>query len=228
MLQLSTIQFLKDLKANNNKEWFDHNRKIYDKVKVDYLSLANELLETMKKEDPTLEMLSAKDCIFRINRDVRFSKNKSPYKTNLGIALHPGGKKGNLAAYYLHIEDGQTFAGGGLWMPESHLLTKVRKEIHYFYNDFTNIIYNPAFINTYSSLDIEDGQKLIRPPKGYDVDDPAIEYLKLKSFTTLKPIDDSLLISELLVPTVVEYFKVLKPFIHFINRGLMSDAAGGL
>jgi uncharacterized protein (TIGR02453 family) len=228
MLDSSTLSFLRDLKANNNKEWFDQNRKRYDKVKVDYLALAGNLLDNMKKEDAALEMLSPKECIFRINRDIRFSSNKSPYKTNLGIALHPGGKKFNLAAYYLHIEEGQAFAGGGLWMPEAPLLNKVRKEIHYFYDDFTQIINQPLFLETYGSLDIADGQKLSRPPKGYEATDPAIEFLKLKSFTAMTKVPDELLVSDKLVPTITEYFKQIKPLIQFINRGLMSDADGGL
>jgi uncharacterized protein (TIGR02453 family) len=228
MLKTSTIEFLRDLKVNNNKDWFDKNRKRYDVVKVDYLSLAQHLLDAMKQEDASLEMLTAKDCIFRINRDVRFSANKSPYKTNLGIALQSGGKKSQLAAYYLHIEEGTSFVGGGLWMPESHLLQKLRKEIHYFYDELTAIIGTSAFQKTYGGIDEEDGQKLSRPPKGYEVNDPAIEYLKLKSFTAIHALPDKLLTSSELLPTVVESFKVLKPLIHFINRGLMSDADGGI
>jgi uncharacterized protein (TIGR02453 family) len=228
MLQPTTLTFLRELKANNNKDWFDQNRKRYEMLKGDYLALAEQLLNAMKKEDSSLEMLSPKDCIFRINRDVRFSKNKAPYKTNLGIALHTGGKKSQSAAYYLHIEEGLAFVGGGLWMPEPPQLHKVRKEIHYFYDDFSSIIQNASFKNIYGSLDVEEGQKLTRPPKGYEINDPAIEYLKLKSFTAIHTIPDTLLTSSQLVPTIVESFKVLKPMIHFINRGLQSDANGGL
>lgn len=228
MLQTSTIEFLRELKVNNNKDWFDKNRKRYDVVKADYLSLAQQLLDAMKQEDPSLEMLTAKDCIFRINRDVRFSANKSPYKTNLGIALQSGGKKSQMAAYYLHIEEGTAFVGGGLWMPESHLLQKLRKEIHYFYDELAAIIESPAFQRTYGGLDIEESQKLSRPPKGYDANDPAVEYLKLKSFTASHAFRDELLTSTELVPTIIESFKVLKPLIHYINRGLMSDADGGI
>lgn len=228
MLQLSTIEFFRELKSNNNKDWFDQNRKRYDLVKVDYLSLAGKLLDAMKQEDPSLEMQTAKDCIFRINRDVRFSKNKSPYKTNLGIALHPGGKKGNLAAYYLHIEEGQSFVGGGLWMPEASLLSKVRKEIHYFYNDLDQIINDEGFKQSYGTMDMDPSIKLIRPPKGYDISDPAIEYLKLKSFTAVAKIPDKWITSDQLIPTAIDYFKHLKPLIHFINRGLLSDPDGGI
>ena len=228
MVQPTTIEFLKELKSNNSKSWFEQNRKRYDKMKSDYISLAGRILEQMKDIDPSLDMVTAKDCIFRINRDVRFSADKSPYKTNLGIALHPGGKKFNLAAYYLHIEPGQSFIGGGLWMPEAPLLSKVRKEIHYFYHDLVDILNNPLYKKTFGSLDVEDGQKLTRPPKGYDAEDPAIEFLKLKSFTASTPLPDEMLTSDKLVGHIIDTFTILKPLIGFINRGLMSDPDGGL
>ena len=228
MLSSATLEFLHDLKENNNREWFEANKKRYQKVKSEYLNLAEALVSEMKKYDASLEMLAGKDCIFRINRDIRFSSDKSPYKTNLGIALHPGGKKSMLAAYYLHIELGQCFVGGGLWMPEAPALAKVRKEIHYFYPDLKNIIENKNFSESYGDLDIEPGAKLSRPPKGYLQDDPAIEYLKLKSFTASAKISDSLITSDNLIPTVIKYFRNIKPFLHFLNRGLQSDGDGGL
>lgn len=228
MLQTDTLDFLKELKVNNSKTWFDFNRKRYDKVKADYIAFAGILIDEMKKVDHSLDLLTPKDCIFRINRDIRFSTDKSPYKTNLGIALHPGGKKFNLAAYYFHIEPDLSFIGGGMWMPESHLLAKVRKEIHYFYNDLRDILDNKDFKNTFGDLDVEEGQKLSRPPKGYDADDPAIEYIKLKSFTVSTQISDDMLTSKQLLPQVIASFTTLKPFIGFVNRGLMSDPEGGL
>ncbi len=228
MLLPGTIEFLNELKDNNSKIWFDQNRKRYDTLKSDYLLLAENILTKMKQIDPVLEGLNPKDCIFRINRDVRFSADKSPYKTNLGIALHPGNKKFNFAAYYVHIEPGQSFVGGGLWMPESTLLSKVRKEIHFFYSDFFEILNDQNFKKNFQHLDIEEGQKLIRPPKGYDESDPAIEYLKLKSFTVSKPIADDLLVSPDLIPYIINSLTAIKPFIAFINRGLLSDHEGGL
>jgi uncharacterized protein (TIGR02453 family) len=229
MIDQATLDFLRELKVNNNKEWFDKNRKRYDAVKADYLSLAETILDSMKKVDPMLEMTSAKDCIFRINRDVRFSADKSPYKTNLGIALHAGNKKFNLAAYYLHIEpDGSSFAGGGMWMPEAPLLASIRREIHNFYPDLRAILDDPGFIKTYGTLDVEEGQKLTRPPKGYDENDPAIEYLKLKSFTASATVPAEILTTDKFLPFVIKTLTALKPFIGFLNRGLRSDAEGGL
>lgn len=228
MLNPKTLEFLHDLSLNNSKSWFDQNRKRYDQVKEDYLGLAANLLEKIQVHDTALSGLSPKDCIFRINRDVRFSSNKAPYKTNLGIAFHPGGKKFQLAAYYLHIELGGSFVGGGLWMPEALPLAKIRKEIHFFYPELTTILSDKNFTATYGSLDVEENQKLSRPPKGYEANNPAIEFLKLKSFTASHPIADDLLTSNQLIPTVIEDFITLKPFLDFLNRGLLSDNEGGL
>lgn len=228
MLQESTLQFFRELRENNNKEWFDVNRKRYLTIKEDYLHLAGSLLVEMKKIDPTLEPLVAKDCIFRINKDIRFSKDKSPYKTNLGIILSPFGKKMNTASYYIHIEEGQNFVGGGLWMPESSQLAKIRQEINYFYQDLDKVVSEPGFKKVYGSIDTNDKIKLIRPPKGYDADHPAIEYLKLKSFTAITTFPDDILTSPKMIPYLVEKLNALKPLLIFLNRGLMSDEEGGL
>ena len=228
MIQAATLHFLKELKENNNKPWFDQHRKTYEKVKADYLACAGAILEEMKKVDRSLEVLTAKDCVFRINRDVRFSTDKSPYKTNLGVVLHPWGKKFNLAAYYIHIEPQNSFIGGGLWMPEGPLLSKVRKELNFFYGDLKAILDQPDYKKLYGDLDIEEGQKLSRPPKGYEADNPAIEYLKLKSFTTSAPVTDDFLTSEEMLSSIAKSFTILKPFISYINRGLLSDDEGGI
>jgi uncharacterized protein (TIGR02453 family) len=228
MIEKSTLNFLAELKSNNNKPWFDAHRKQYEQVKENYLRCTEDILRAMKLVDPKLELLTAKDCVFRINRDVRFSADKSPYKTNIGIAMHSGGKKFNKAAYYIHIEPGHSFVGGGLWMPETPLLNKVRKEINFFYSDLLNILNEPEFKKLYKDLDIEEGQKLSRPPKGYDSDNPAIEYLKLKSFTASTPINDEVLTSSEMIPEIVRYLTILKPVLYFINRGLESDDEGGI
>lgn len=229
MIQQATLDFLTELRQNNNKEWFDKNRKRYEAVKADYLSLAGNILEAMKKVDASLDMTNAKDCIFRINRDIRFSADKSPYKTNLGIALHPGSKKFNLAAYYVHLEPGgASFTGGGMWMPEAPLLASIRREIHNFYPDLRDILEEPVFKKTFGTLDVEEGQKLSRPPKGYTDDDPAVEYLKLKSFTASAALPEDIMTTDKFVPHVIKTLSALKPFIGFLNRGLRSDAEGGL
>lgn len=228
MIHPSTLHFLAELAENNHKPWFDANKKLYASAKQNCLDVAASLLSEMQKLDAGLEMLQPKDCMFRINRDIRFSADKSPYKTHFGIALHIGGKKSGLAAYYLHVEPGNAFAGGGIWMPEAPVLKKIRKEIHYFPEEWLSVIRNPDFIKRFNSLDVESGAKLSRPPKGFDPENPALEWLKLKSFTATFPIADDLLCSEKALPMILDAWKRLMPMLHFLNRGILSDEEGGL
>jgi uncharacterized protein (TIGR02453 family) len=182
----------------------------------------------LKSVDESLDILQPKNCTFRINKDIRFSKDKSPYKTNLGLIFSPYAKRMGVASYYIHIVEGKSFVGGGLYMPESSLVKKVRNEIHYFYKDLDKILKDPSFVKTYGGIEMNDAIMLKRPPKGYENDDPAIEYLKLKSYTTGKSIPDKILTTDKLVPYIIDSLKPLKPLISFINRGVMSDEQGGL
>src|ERR1700683_925484 len=117
MLQSSTIKFLKDLKKNNNKTWFDSNRKYYEESKNDFEKFIQAVIDKQGKNDKHIAGLKAKECLFRINRDIRFSKDKTPYKSNFGASINRGGKKSLFAGYYFHCEPGESFAGGGLWGP---------------------------------------------------------------------------------------------------------------
>ena len=218
MLQSSTIQFLKALKKNNNKEWFDKNRKIYEQAKADYLNFVTILLNEIQGFDTSLMELQPKQCIFRLNRDVRFSKNKDPYKTNFGASFSKGAKKIQTAGYYFHLEPGENFVGGGLWMPMAPDLNKVRQEIDYCFKEFSSILKKPAFKSTYGDMD--NSMKLVRPPKGFDIDNPALEYLKLKSFVVTRSIKDTELTDKQLVKNVVKDFKTIAPLVHFLNRAI--------
>ena len=119
MFQPSTLKFLRDLKKNNNKPWFDAHRNQYEDARNDFENFIGAVLEKLGKKDDTIRDLKPKQCMFRINRDIRFSKDKSPYKTNFGASIDRGGKKSIFAGYYLHLEPGKSFVGGGLWMPMS-------------------------------------------------------------------------------------------------------------
>ncbi len=220
MLQLSTIQFLKNLKINNSKEWFEKNRKTYETAKEDFASLINTVIQEFGKKDKSIALLNAKDCMFRINRDVRFSKNKAPYKSNMGASFTKGGKKSPLAGYYFHCEPGQCFVGGGLWMPEADVVKKVRQEIDYCFEEFSSIIRSKKFVTQYSDLDKDNGISLIREPKGYEKDNPAIEYIKLKSWLATATLTDAELTDKNLVKKIVTAFEALEPFIEFLNKGL--------
>jgi uncharacterized protein (TIGR02453 family) len=218
MLSRSTVSFLRELKDNNNKEWFDLHRKAYEGAKSDYLNLVSNILEKLKTIDPSLENLDPKKCVFRINRDVRFSKNKDPYKTNMGSFYSKGGKAVECAGYYFHLEPGSCFIGGGYWMPQGPDLKKIRSEIDYNLEEFTGILQEKTMKKYFGELSQE--ARLSRPPQGYDADNPAVEYLKLKSFTVTSPLPDEQLTNPKLLSNIIDHFRAMKPLVQFLNRSL--------
>lgn len=219
MLQATTIQFLKNLKQHNTKEWFDANRGKYEAAKEDFAGLVKKVIEVHGKKDEGIAALLPKDCMFRINRDIRFSKDKTPYKTNFGASINRGGKKSIYAGYYLHCDaGGESFAGGGLWMPEAEDLKKVRQEIDYAFDEFKGIVTSKKFVATYKELYRGEDSVLSREPKGYDKDNPAIEYIKFKSFVAMQPLTDADLTGKDLLKKIGAAFEVLQPLVEFINR----------
>ena len=220
MLKSATLKFLKDLKKNNNKPWFEVHRKEYESAKIDFAAFIQNVIDKHSKSDPTIKSLVAKDCMFRINRDVRFSKDKSPYKTNMGAYINRGGKKSVFAGYYFHCEPGQSFVGGGLWMPMPPELNKVRQEIDYNLDAFKKIVTSKKFKAVYKDLSHESEYVLSRVPKGYESTNPAAEYLKMKSFVSMTSLKDSDLTSKELVKKTTTAFEALQPLIDFINESL--------
>lgn len=222
MLQSATLNYIKKLTKNNNKAWFEENRPQFTVAKEDFEMLVTNIISTYSKIDEELAPLQAKDCMFRQYRDVRFSKDKTPYKQHMGASFDRGGKKSGFAGYYLHIEPGnRSMAGGGIWMPEAAQLKKIRQEIDYNWDEFSAIINEQNFRFTFG--DLEQGEyKLSREPKGYEKDNPAIEYLKLKSFVATQKITDAELTDKGVVQKIVNAFTVLMPLIKFINRSLES------
>ena len=219
MLQPSTLKFLKDLKKNNNRPWFEVNRKRYELAKTDFLNFIQQVIDTYGKKDKSIASLKAKDCMFRINRDVRFSKDKSPYKTNFGASINKGGRKAmNTAGYYFHLEPGQLFIGGGIYQPMPPELNKVRQEVDYCFNEFKKIIGTKKFKSVYKDLDRSKEYTLTRVPKGYEADNAAAEYLKLKSFIAFTILNDKDVTSKTLLKKTVDSFVTLEPLIIFINR----------
>ena len=220
MLKSATLKFLKDLKKNNNKPWFEVHRKEYESAKIDFAAFIQNVIDKHSKSDPTIKSLVAKDCMFRINRDVRFSKDKSPYKTNMGAYINRGGKKSVFAGYYFHCEPGQSFVGGGLWMPMPPELNKVRQEIDYNLDAFKKIITSKKFKAVYKDLSHDKEYVLSRVPKGYEPTNPAAEYLKMKSFVSMTSLKDSDLTSKELVKKTTTAFEALQPLIDFLNESL--------
>jgi len=217
MLQKSSIQFLSQLADNNNKPWFDAHKEEYLKVKEDFEALVTSVLAGLTEMDQVFIDRKAKDCIMRIYRDVRFSKDKSPYKTNLGAGFGMGGGKNTGAGYYLHIQPGKSFAGGGMWQPEAPALKAIRQEIDYSFEDFSKIVDDKKFRKLFKQI---DGDKLVKVPKGYAEDNPAIEYLKLKSFTVGTAISDKDITGKNAVSTIMEAFSTMKPFVDFLNKAV--------
>lgn len=210
------LSFLSELTINNNREWFNNNKKRYLIIKKDIELFAQYLIKETAKFDPDIKDLQPKDCIFRIYRDLRFSPNKEPYKTNIGIYLSKGGKKSFYAGYYFHLEPSGCFAGGGLWMPPKDILNSVRKEIFYNADQFKKIINNKSFRKYYSDI---VGDKLVNSPKEFPPDFPDSDLLKYKSYVFTYNLNNKELNKELqsLIP---DLFKALLPLVKFINNAI--------
>ncbi|HEY1055258.1 MAG TPA: DUF2461 domain-containing protein [Emticicia sp.] len=221
MIHPQTLQFLGDLKANNNKPWFDANRKTYETAKANFGEVVGDLIKGISTFDKGIEEsnLQVKDCIFSINRDVRFSKDKSPYKTNFGAWFNGSGKKAHGAGYYFHIDASECFCAGGVWMPETNDLKKIRDEIDYNYEEIKTIIDADNF-RKYFPNGLDREAATIRPPKGYDETNPAIELLKLKSFTVSNTFDVSEALKKDFASTILSGFEAMHPFVEFLNRAI--------
>lgn len=219
MLQPSTITFLRQLKRHNEKAWFDANKGKYLDAKADFENFIRQIISEFGKIDPDISTLQVKDCVFRIYRDTRFSKNKTPYKTHFAAGINKGGKRVHVPGYYFHAELGDhTYCGGGIWRPDMPELKKIRQEIDYNYEDFSSIIKDKKFVKIFGDLDDEDA--LSRAPQGYEEDNPAIKYLKMRSFITGVSFPDEELSSKELLKKIVHTFTVMKPFINFLSRAL--------
>lgn len=211
------LDFLITLQENNTREWFNENRKQYETAKAEMEEVINNTIPLIREFDPTIGSISAKECMFRIFRDVRFSKDKSPYKTNFGGFMSKGGRKGVYSGYYVHIQPGASFIGGGCYMPQSDSLKKLRQEILYNIDEFKGIINNKNFTNTFNQL---EGDKLKRPPKDFPADFPDIELLKFKSYVVFKSVSDKEVLSKTFMDDMINIFKAMHPLNQFLNRAL--------
>lgn len=219
MINSTTFKFLSDLASNNNRDWFLLNKERYEDARLNVLEFAEDVLFGISNFDPAIpSVLTPKDCVNRIYRDVRFSKDKTPYKNNFGIGFSPNGKKFIGPGYYLHLHPEDSFIGGGCWMPEAELLKAIRQEIDYNGGDFRKVVENPLFVNFFGNLDSE--HKLKTCPKGYDLDHPEIDFLKFKSFTFSHKLTQKVLSSSSAVEKVIDGFAKLYPFIAFLRKAL--------
>ncbi len=220
MISKEALQFLEDLIANNNTEWMHANKKRYDNYKKDYHSFIASILAAMKPLDPSLEPLEVKNCTFRINRDIRFSKDKAPYKTNMGVWMSQDKNRKNAPGYYIHFEKGNCFIAGGVWCPEPSELKQIRKEIEFFHDDLEAVLSDKKFTSEFSGLDKSDGNMLKKAPKDFDPTHPAIELLKLKSFTASHKINEKDFTDKDFSKKIAKQLIALQPMNDFLRRAL--------
>lgn len=211
------FSFLKNLEKNNNKEWFDAHKKEYETLRKQWLEFVSEAIKSMGKVDPDLQDLEPKNCMFRINRDVRFSANKDPYKNNFSMILQKGGKKSEAGGYYLHIQPGACFIAAGAWQPMPPKLAAIRQEIDYNAKEFVKLVTDKNFVKHFGKL---GGETLQRPPKGYEADNPVIQFIKHKSFIAECKISDKEVMDAGFIKAMTEKFKAFKPMQDFLNRAI--------
>ena len=214
-----SLSFISDLKKNNQKEWFHANRPRYEEARGEFLAFIETLINEIQVFDPSAGSIDAKGAIFRINRDIRFSKDKSPYKTNFGAFIVPGGKKSGNAGYYFHLDPEGTFAGGGVYHPMPDILKKIRNEIYGNPEEFNEIIRGKEFYNYFGDM-YDD--RLKTPPKGFPKDFEYIELLKYKSYIVSKSFDTETVTGDNLVAEVTKAFRLMYPLNRFINFALGS------
>lgn len=210
------LKFLKQLSRNNNKEWFDVHRKTYENSKAEFESVVKSVIEKSSEFDSQLAGLEAKKCLFRINKDVRFSNDKSPYKLNMGASINPGGKKSMIPGYYIHLEPGNSYLAGGCYMPMPEVLAAIRQEIDYNSAELKKILAAKDFKKYFGELSQED--KLKTAPKGYEKTHPEIALLQLKHFIAIHPLKDEAVLNKNFPTHAAKVFKAMYPLNLFLRR----------
>lgn len=217
------ITFLRDLEQNNNREWFEANRPRYENIRRQWYAFCEELIAEIGRFDADISRLTIKDCTYRIYRDTRFSKDKSPYKTHMGVFLCPGGKKSMHAGYYFHLGTG-TAAG----YPAAHMLASgnycydpkviriLREDISYGWEEFSGEVLRVADASFHVDMD----GALKRVPREYDAEAPYADFMRLKSYCLVRNVDESFLTAPHLARRVAALFLTTKPFVDYVNRAV--------
>ena len=215
-IKKSTLDYLKTISKNNNRDWFLENKLKYNEARGNFETFVHELINEIIIFEPLLKGLEVKSCVYRFNRDIRFSNDKSPYKTHFGAFIVRGGKKNGdkLAGYYFHIEPGKSIIAGGAYMPPAPWLSAIREKIDDDPSGIREIIHNKDFVKYFGKI---DGERLKKAPKGYPSDHPDIELLKMKSYLVFNEVKDSFAISNELFKHTISVFKAMKPLNDFLN-----------
>ena len=218
MISSNIFKFLTELKSNNDRNWFTANKLWYQKARAEFESFIAELIEQIATFDPPILRLDAKNCIFRIYKDVRFSKDKKPYKINFGAHLVDTHERPHdRAGYYIHIEPGNCFLAGGAYMPPSSWLNAIRESIDAHGDDLIKILESASFKKYFDGI---DGEQLKTKPRDYSEDHPYIDLLRYKSYTVIHSVSDLDVMSDSFLPYCVNVFKALKPFDDFLNQSI--------
>lgn len=219
MLLPASFQFLEGVQQNNHRDWFQAHKAEFEAAKANVLEFAAQLIAGLAHFDPVIPAdLDPKICVMRIYRDVRFSKDKRPYKENFAIAISAKGKNFDGPGYYLHIHPNDSFVAGGCWMPQPDELKAIRQEIDYNGEEFRSIIESNNFKTYFGDLDTSEKLKTV--PKGYEASHPDIEWLKLKSFTASRPLKAVELCQPDAVAKVLQGFENLYPLMVFLRNAL--------
>lgn len=213
------LKFLKDLARHNDRDWFEKNKSRYLEAKQGFEDVVTHVLEALVKFDDGLTGLNPKKLPFRIYRDVRFSKDKRPYKNNMGAGFSPNGKLVQEPGYYLHLQPGnKSFVAGGIYMPDAANLAKIRQEIDYSSDKLGKILKAPKFRKLFDGFD--DFDKLKTAPKGYPKDHPHIEWLKLKSLIVSVPLTDKQVTDKKFINIVSSGCRSIKPLNDFLREAI--------
>ena len=212
------LDFLAQLDRNNNREWFQLNKKLYDEAKAEVESFVDSMIQDLAKFDDTVRFVEAKECMFRIFRDVRFGKDKSPYKINMGAWITRAGRKSPGPGYYIHLQPGGSFLAAGVYMPEPEQLKKIRNEIYYNITEFKSILSEKKLKKFSAGLSDMDKGKVA--PRDFPKDFPEIELLKYKHYTLSSSLSDDLVSSDHFKEEALLVFKAMYPFNLFLKRAL--------
>ena len=210
------IQFLSALSENNNREWFTENKKWFDKCKKEFDQLSTALISKIAEFDDDIKNVEASECEFRIYRDVRFSHDKTPYKTHFGVFVaSAGGRKSQRGGYYLHLDPAGCFVGVGVWCPQPNLLKALRKSVYDNIDELNEIRFEKNFASKFQKFFEEDKLKTV--PAGFPKDFAEAELLKLKHYLVEYKFDAALLDSDDFVNKISDIFKTAYPFNKFLN-----------
>ncbi len=214
MLEKNTIDFFRQLRENNNRQWFNEHKSEFDKIWNNFKEFVQVMINEIAEIDPSVRSVQVKDCLFRIYRDVRFAKDKAPYKSNLGAYIVRGGRHSNFAGYYIHIEPDNCMFAGGIYMPKSDVLRKIWNSIYSNPDDLKDILKNKEFIKHYREID-DDKYKSV--PRGFPKDFPDAELIKFKSYSIWKLVSNEFYLKDNVVKKVKELTRVMFPFNSYFN-----------